>query len=104
MERRARDSAGHFEGIGGRRATPAAAGEWNPEGAPALPPDQSPAPAGGPATLSSDQDTANVLLTGYPASSGVASGPVCLVRSPAEFSRLRPGDVLVAPYTNPAWT
>jgi pyruvate,water dikinase len=29
---------------------------------------------------------------------------VRIVRDSAEFGELRPGDVLVAPYTNPAWT
>jgi pyruvate,water dikinase len=27
-----------------------------------------------------------------------------VIREPAEFGRLRTGDVLVCPYTNPAWT
>ena len=27
-----------------------------------------------------------------------------MIRGPAEFDRLAPGDVLVCPYTNPAWT
>lgn len=29
---------------------------------------------------------------------------VRVVRDASEFGKLRPGDVLVAPYTNPAWT
>jgi pyruvate,water dikinase len=29
---------------------------------------------------------------------------VRVVREASEFGRLRPGEVLVAPYTNPAWT
>lgn len=45
-----------------------------------------------------------VLLRGTPGSPGVAEGPVCVVRDASEFGKLRPGDVLVAPYTNPAWT
>jgi pyruvate,water dikinase len=44
------------------------------------------------------------LLRGTPGSPGVAEGPVRVVREAAEFGRLRPGEVLVAPYTNPAWT
>ena len=39
-----------------------------------------------------------------PGSPGVAVGPVRIIRDPAEFSTLQRGDVLVAPYTNPAWT
>jgi pyruvate,water dikinase len=44
------------------------------------------------------------LLDGTPGSPGVAEGPVRIVRGDGEFGKLRPGDVLVAPYTNPAWT
>ena len=44
------------------------------------------------------------LVAGTPASSGMATGPVRVIREPAEFGRLTAGDVLVCPYTNPAWT
>ena len=44
------------------------------------------------------------LAVGVPASSGTATGPVRVVRGPAEFGQLRSGDVLVCPYTNPSWT
>lgn len=43
-------------------------------------------------------------LSGLPASPGRARGPICVIRTPEEFNRLRPGDVLVAPATTPAWT
>ena len=43
-------------------------------------------------------------LRGRPASPGRATGPVRLLRGPAEFDSLRPGEVLVAPATAPAWT
>jgi rifampicin phosphotransferase len=46
----------------------------------------------------------DALITGTPASSGCATGPVKVILEPAEFGRLAPGDVLVCPYTNPAWT
>ena len=49
-------------------------------------------------------DRGDALITGTPASSGSATGPVTVIHEPAEFSRLTPGDVLVCPYTNPAWT
>lgn len=39
-----------------------------------------------------------------PASGGRTTGPVRVVRSPAEFGTMRSGDVLVCPYTNPSWT
>jgi phosphoenolpyruvate synthase/pyruvate phosphate dikinase len=45
-----------------------------------------------------------VLLSGAPGSPGVASGPARIVCDSAEFGKLQPGDVLVAPVTNPAWT
>ncbi|MPZ67299.1 MAG: phosphoenolpyruvate synthase [Pseudonocardiaceae bacterium] len=46
----------------------------------------------------------DVLLSGTSGSRGVAQGPVRIIRDVSEFSRLRAGEVLVAPYTNPAWT
>jgi pyruvate,water dikinase len=45
-----------------------------------------------------------VLVAGMPGSPGVAEGPVRVVRDPAAFGSLLPGEVLVAPYTNPSWT
>jgi rifampicin phosphotransferase len=50
------------------------------------------------------RDSGDALITGSPASSGSATGPVTVIQEPAEFNRLAPGDVLVCPYTNPAWT
>ncbi len=46
----------------------------------------------------------DALITGTPASRGSATGPVRVIREPAEFDQLTSGDVLVCPYTNPAWT
>lgn len=43
-------------------------------------------------------------LVGTPGSRGVATGPACVVRGPDDFARVRPGDVLVCPWTDPAWT
>lgn len=43
-------------------------------------------------------------VRGAPASAGQATGTVRIVRSPADFDRLRRGDVLVAPFTTPGWT
>ncbi|WP_125777293.1 PEP/pyruvate-binding domain-containing protein [Antribacter gilvus] len=43
-------------------------------------------------------------LTGTPGSAGWASGPARVVRGPADFPRVRPGDVLVCLFTDPAWT
>jgi pyruvate,water dikinase len=44
------------------------------------------------------------LLRGMSGSPGVAEGPARIVRDGSEFDKLVPGDVLVAPYTNPSWT
>jgi rifampicin phosphotransferase len=57
-----------------------------------------------PTAVFPQRDGSDALITGTPASSGSATGPVTVIHGPAEFSRLAPGDVLVCPYTNPAWT
>lgn len=43
-------------------------------------------------------------LIGEPASAGRATGPVRVVTDPADFPAFRPGEVLVARATTPAWT
>jgi light-regulated signal transduction histidine kinase (bacteriophytochrome) len=43
-------------------------------------------------------------LRGIPAGPGRATGPARIVRGLEEFSRVREGDVLIAPATAPAWT
>ncbi len=44
---------------------------------------------------------AKPILTGDPASPGMASGPVKVIHSPKEIGKVNTGDVLVAPQTNP---
>jgi pyruvate,water dikinase len=44
------------------------------------------------------------VLAGVGSSPGLARGRVRVVRDPSSGLRLRPGEVLVAPYTDPAWT
>ncbi|MQA81219.1 MAG: phosphoenolpyruvate synthase [Streptosporangiales bacterium] len=44
------------------------------------------------------------VVRGASASGGSATGPVRVVMDVADFGKLRTGDVLVCPYTNPAWT
>lgn len=44
------------------------------------------------------------LVSGTPASRGVAIGTVRIIHGPDEFGLLRSGEILVCPYTNPAWT
>lgn len=46
----------------------------------------------------------DALFRGAPASPGIATGAVRVIRDLAEAERLRPGDILVAPLTTPAWT
>jgi pyruvate,water dikinase len=45
-----------------------------------------------------------VTLSGTPGSHGTATGPARIVLGPADFSRVCPGDILVCPFTDPAWT
>ena len=42
-----------------------------------------------------------LLLTGAPASPGISSGPVRILKSAHDMGKVKPGDVLVAPQTNP---
>lgn len=50
------------------------------------------------------EPSGEALLRGTAGSPGVAEGPVRVIHDASEFDRLRAGEVLVAPYTNPAWT
>ncbi len=45
--------------------------------------------------------THQLILTGSPASPGLAFGPVVILHHPSEINRIRTGDVLVATQTNP---
>jgi pyruvate,water dikinase len=44
------------------------------------------------------------VVRGLPASAGTWTGPVRVIRTEAEFDRLRSGDVLVCPVTSPVWS
>ncbi len=46
-------------------------------------------------------NTQHPILTGDPASPGIGVGPVKIVHSPREIDKVKKGDVLVAPQTNP---
>lgn len=46
----------------------------------------------------------NGTLHGIAGAVGTATGPVRHVRGPADFRRVRPGDVLICRETDPAWT
>ncbi|WP_285663692.1 PEP/pyruvate-binding domain-containing protein [Actinorhabdospora filicis] len=43
-------------------------------------------------------------LTGTPGAHGVVTGTARVVRGPDDFGRVRPGEILICPYTDPAWT
>jgi phosphohistidine swiveling domain-containing protein len=64
------------------------------------------APLISPLTLFPDlgRPAADALVSGAPGGGGRAVGPVRIIAGPSDFGRLQPGDVLVCPYTNPAWT
>ncbi|MFG3437236.1 PEP/pyruvate-binding domain-containing protein [Nonomuraea sp. NPDC047897] len=65
-----------------------------PTSPPALPPAPPPGTGGMPAAA----------LTGTPGSHGTVTGTARIVRGPRDFARVRPGDILVCPFTDPAWT
>jgi len=46
----------------------------------------------------------DAVVSGAPAGGGTATGPARIIREASDFHRLQQGDVLVCPYTNPAWT
>jgi pyruvate,water dikinase len=54
-------------------------------------------------TLHPPTEHPDLLARGLPAAPGVASGSVRVLTSPEEGNRLRDGEVLVAPMTNPDW-
>jgi pyruvate,water dikinase len=44
------------------------------------------------------------LIKGVPTSAGKVTAPACVLHGPEDFDQMRPGDVLVAGTTTPAWT
>ena len=50
------------------------------------------------------EETDGVVLRGQTASPGQCEGIARVILDPALDIELRPGEILVAPYTNPAWT
>jgi pyruvate,water dikinase len=57
-----------------------------------------------PRSIRRGEPESGVLVRGTSGSPGIAEGPVRVIHDASEFGRLQPGAVLVAPYTNPAWT
>jgi pyruvate,water dikinase len=48
--------------------------------------------------------TDGAVLTGLGGGAGRVTGRVCVLTDPSDMARLEPGDVLVAPFTDAAWT
>ncbi len=69
----------------------------------ALPHRTAPSPTPAPAPAPAPAPGATVL-TGAPGSRGTATGLARVVRGPANFGRVGPGDILVCPWTDPGWT
>ncbi|MEU7001798.1 PEP/pyruvate-binding domain-containing protein [Nonomuraea sp. NPDC046570] len=57
-----------------------------------------------PPSPSGASDTPAATLTGTPGSRGTVTGTARIVRGPGDFARVHPGDILVCPFTDPAWT
>ncbi|XVQ86673.1 PEP/pyruvate-binding domain-containing protein [Microbispora siamensis] len=57
-----------------------------------------------PASSSGASDISAATLTGTPGSHGTVTGTTRIVRGLGDFARVRPGDILVCPFTDPAWT
>lgn len=51
-----------------------------------------------------EQSTAGTVLTGIPGCPGTARGRARVILDPSDPTALEPGDILVAPMTDPAWT
>jgi pyruvate,water dikinase len=52
----------------------------------------------------SQEGQAADVIKGVPTSGGKVTAPACVLHGPADFEQMRPGDVLVAGATTPAWT
>ena len=49
-------------------------------------------------------DDSSDTLNGFAISSGTVTGPASVILSQADFDKMEPGSILVAPNTTPAWT
>ncbi|MGN9845868.1 PEP/pyruvate-binding domain-containing protein [Nonomuraea sp. H19] len=63
-----------------------------------------PPPPPPPPSPSGASDAQAATLTGTPGSHGTVTGTARIVRGPRDFARVHPGDILVCPFTDPAWT
>jgi len=51
-----------------------------------------------------EEKDGKVMLKGLGTSNGQITAPACVLYGPEDFSKMKPGDVLVATTTTPAWT
>ena len=51
-----------------------------------------------------EEKDGKTVLKGLGTSSGQVTAPACVLYGPEDFPRMKPGDVLVATTTTPAWT
>lgn len=63
-----------------------------------------PPAAPSPASSRGSTSTHSLTLVGTPGSSGTATGTARVVRGAPDFDRVQPGDILICPFTDPAWT
>ncbi|MBE5991269.1 MAG: pyruvate, phosphate dikinase, partial [Paenibacillaceae bacterium] len=54
--------------------------------------------------LPQNRKDGKIVLKGIGTSTGVVTAPACIVHSPADFEGFKPGSVLIAVTTTPAWT
>lgn len=57
-----------------------------------------------PAVRVSSSPHASHALQGTPGSHGTITGTARIVRGPSDFAAVQPGDIVICPYTDPAWT
>jgi pyruvate,water dikinase len=55
-------------------------------------------------TPAAEDSHTHTTLKGVPASVGCVTGLACVLHGPEDFDQMKPGDVLVAATTTPAWT
>jgi pyruvate,water dikinase len=72
----------------------------NPPSKIGKPSDESPSGRFGGERFAKEDDA---IVRGTGASAGIARGPARVVLGPEDFERVRPGDIIVAPSSNPSW-
>ncbi len=51
-----------------------------------------------------DNSDDSLLLRGFAVSPGIVTGEVSVILTPGDFDQMKPGTILVCPFTTPAWT